>query len=672
MRFPSTENGAGREDVISLLIIEDDDLDANLLSRTIHQIDVQAFRTERVASLGQAHRLLDASRFDAILLDLSLPDATGFEAIESVVRDRVSLPIIVLTGLDDAALGQMLIRMGAQDYLPKAELTRDSIWRSISHALERHSLSQALVQAESRALSACSAKSHFVETMSHEIRTPLHAILGTADLLSQTNLDSQQAEYVDTFKRSGKALSSLVNDVLDFSAIDEGSIESHEEFFDPVSVLGNVLGDFDTPARNKGILLKASVSNDLPRRCVGDPERFRQVLANLVGNALKFTDAGEVRTKLDLGPSHRLRFSIEDTGCGIPSAEYGLVFERFRQGSSSVHRRLGGTGIGLAICKLLVEMMGGEISVSTSPEGGCRIVFEITALWETDPSPKVSDRADRLSPVAEWLSEELPRPARRPAVERTARGGAVLEAEVQARGACGEVAGLRILLVDDSQDNRMLATAYLTELNAEIEIAENGADAIRRYSDSGPYSVILMDMQMPLIDGYEATREIRRIESRSDCVRTPIVALTADAFEEQREESARAGCDEHLAKPISREKLVSAVTRLVPKAVPGPMDPPLVDPLIADLVPGFVARRFEDLELLEAALKKSRFEEIRRIAHKMKGSGSSFGFPMISDLGLALEEAAIAQDEKEIKRCFNQIREQLEMFEDFSSAPSDR
>lgn len=669
----SPDDRAIGDQPLSILMVEDDDLDAALLSETIQQIGSRTFEIRRAASLQEAHTRLESKDIDAILLDLSLPDASGLEAIESLASAKLDCPIIVLTGLEDEALGQMLIRLGAQDYLPKGELTRATIWRSISHAMERFALARKLVEAESRALSASSAKSDFVAMVSHEIRTPMHSILGTADLLSETLLDAQQKEYVDAFQRSGKTLLSLINNVLDLATIEGGAIIPSVQAFDPVELLKEALAEFSIPIEAKGVRLLAFKGEGVPSRCVGDADHLRQILSNLIGNAWKFTDVGEIRAILDIAPNGRLRIAVEDTGCGIASGQYEPLFEPFRQGGGGNHRHLGGAGLGLPICKSLVEMMGGAISASARLGGGSRFEFDFEVQWEANGLDGVAPDPADLKPIdlsASSLSDpsscsgKMESEASEVAVSGDkATANAVKESQL---GPAGQSAGqesetIRILLVDDSEDNRMLATAYLSGVDAEIDIAVNGAEAIRQFSDSGPYSIILMDMQMPLIDGYEATREIRRVERESGASPTPIVAITADAFAEQEREARRAGCDEHLAKPITRASLVAAVERWADRSKPEAQDP-LQDPLIADLVPGFVARRFEDLEQLDRALAAEQFEEIRRVAHKMKGSGLSFGFPRISVLGAELEQAAIAQDARDVACGIDQIREELEAF----------
>lgn len=636
---PPPKEHVENEADLTLLLIEDDDADAALLASSISRMSGRRFEIERAATLAEAHVKLGEIKASAILLDLSLPDASGLEAIESLAEAKVQLPIIVLTGIDDEELGRDLIRCGAQDYLPKSELTSSSISRSITHSIERYDLALSLVAAESRALKASSAKSDFVASVSHEIRTPMHAILGIADLLGETKLDDQQQDYVRTFQRSGRTLLSLINNVLDLSRIESGSLTLSDQEFDPLEVLGGTLDAFSSTEPQKRVKTSLRVLGTMPSICVGDVDRLSQILTNLVGNAFKFTEAGEIRAAIEVVEPGRLAISIEDTGCGVAAGEYAPLFEPFSQGGGGAHRHLGGAGLGLPICRALVEMMGGTISARAIPGGGSRFEFDFLAKWEDTSagidSPGPSIRQEEASQVT--------LPSAGPNFSQVAAGGSH---------------PTRVLLVDDSTDNRMLAGAYLSKGDFEIQEAENGAEAIREFTESGPYSVILMDMQMPVIDGYEATREIRRLEQSQHLKRTPIIALTADAFVEQQAEADRAGCDEHLAKPISREKLLSTVARWAQPISETPSSPE-VDPLIADLVPGFVARRLEDLILLDAALSDTNFDDVRRIAHKLKGSGLSFGFPRLSELGAELEEAAIAQDKKEVASGIQKIREEL-------------
>src|SRR5205085_1481225 len=345
-------------------------------------------------------------------------------------------------------------------------------------------------------------------------------------------------------------------------------------------------------ASEKGLVLVCEVAPEVAGDRVGDPTRVRQVLLNLLGNAIKFTESGEVALRIapaaPTSPSGTVCFTISDTGIGIPSEQLGAVFEHFTQADSSTTRKYGGSGLGLTISKRLVELMGGRIWVESTVGRGSEFSFAVPLAVREGPALR--------APVTAVSGPEPALPA------------------------------LRILLVEDSPDNRTIAIAFLQHTPYRIEIAENGAIAYDKFT-TGEYDVVLMDRQMPVMDGLTATRNIREWEKDHQRVPTPIIALTASALMGDKEKCLAAGCTAFLTKPIKQDVLLNAIREhsaasRVPPASPVP-DAIMVrtDPLLANLVPAFLENRRQDVVAIRAALDDGDFETVGRLGHSMRGSG---------------------------------------------------
>ena len=391
--------------------------------------------------------------------------------------------------------------------------------------------------------SAAMAKSEFLATMSHEIRTPLNGIVPVLEMLGDTRLDQEQKQFVSTALASSHHLLGIINDILDFSKIEAGRLQVEKIPFDVWELVNSVSAVMLGHAQKKNLDLQYLVSNDVPPVIQGDPIRLRQVLVNLVSNAIKFTQEGSITLEVSLKSEHgigeQLMFSVKDTGIGISSETISHLFQSFSQADASTTRRHGGTGLGLVICKGLVELMGGQINVRSKPAAGS--VFWFVLPLERAVSEEVSREAvpgSRFTPVF-GSEEELPVPESEPVFHE-------VPVEPQLSGI--------VLVVEDNPVNLGVARKMLQRLGLTCDAVTDGKSAVTAASGSR-YDLILMDCQMPIMDGYEATRLIRQRERGKDAPQVPIIAMTANAMAGDREKCIEAGMDDYLSKPVVLDTL---------------------------------------------------------------------------------------------------------------------
>jgi two-component system, sensor histidine kinase and response regulator len=544
-------------------------------------------------------------------LDRNLSDRTK-SALQAGLRSGFGFPITVEGQIIGVLEFYSLYRVQLDEELLNM---MGHIGLQLGQVIKRQRGEEELRRAKASAESANRAKSEFLTTMSHEMRTPMNAILGMADLLSMSSLHDEQRGYVEIFQKAGANLLALINDILDLAKVESGRFELESIDFDLRALLEKMVEMMVSRAHDRGLQLTLEILPEVPSALVGDPNRLRQILLNLIGNALKFTERGSVTLRVETDPegiAGWLRFNVIDTGIGIAVEQAEMIFERFTQADSSTTRQYGGTGLGLAISKGFAELMGGRLGCIS--ELGKGSTFYLSAPFAL--------RSEIVTP-----ENTRPQATAIPPEKTGAREGITC-----------------VLLAEDSEYNVLLIRAYLKNSGIHLEVAENGKIAVEKVISHRP-DLILMDLQMPVMDGLEATRAIRQAEERTGARPLPILALTADAGQEAASRSLSAGCSEHLSKPIKRTTLLEAIARHIHGIIR--VTPPEG---IEGLVPNYLASVRRDIATMMTAIGEQDCESAGRLGHQFKGTGHGYGFPEIAQAGNAIELAARSANEGEIRR----------------------
>jgi signal transduction histidine kinase/DNA-binding NarL/FixJ family response regulator/PAS domain-containing protein len=585
----------------------------------------------------------------------------------SPMTDSNGERMIMVLGIDITA------RQRAEDALKKARDKLEDRVRQRTEELEKANVeltskSQRLVTAMEKADAATRAKSSFLANMSHEIRTPLNAILGMSELALSIGDQERKDRYLRRVMEAGNSLLSVINDILDFSKIEAARLTLENIDFDLRRVLDGALDLHRIAAGEKGLKLRAGVAEDVPPALVGDPSRLRQILINLVGNAIKFTETGGVTVTVrpaepadDLKPGDpiSLVFSVADTGVGIPEHKQRDIFQSFLQADDSITRKYGGTGLGLAICQLLVGLMGGELSLESREGKGSTFTFT-TELKVGDPAAVERER----------LEAETPPP---------------------------ETAPMTVLLADDNPLNRELATTLLSEQGHRVLAVKNGIEALNALREA-PFDLVLMDVQMPIMDGVSATRAIRDPNSGALDPNVPIIALTAHALKGDRERFLDAGMDDYIAKPIKMRDFYNTIARAMDgrphtapeprreSRAPAPPGKPFDRESALEMLGGKQAllNRMDEIflrdvpgELKELAghFTGRDWKNAKRLAHSIKSSARTVGAHRLGAIAEQMEYLCRQQDaasaEKELKILESDVRSALDYLTDIREQAAD-
>lgn len=560
---------------IEILIAEDSPTQAQKLA---YLLEGMRYRVTATANGVEALAAARRRKPTLVISDVLMPEMNGFELCRGIKADAAlrDVPVILVTTLADPHDVILGLESGADLFVRKPYEDRYLLSRidyvvmnlelrqhrnvqigmEITLAGERHFINaerqqildllistyeqaieinnelkqreRALHEEKERAEAANRAKGDFLAFMSHEIRTPMNGILGMLELLSMTRLDAQQREAVDVVLHSGRSLQGIIDDVLDFSKIESGRMELHPQAHSLPAILEATRTLFSGAASTRKLAIKLDCDARLAPAHSLDAIRLRQVLNNLIGNALKFTASGHVRLSAEVASqesaAQAVRFAVEDTGAGISEADQRRLFESFAQVDKDPARAAAGTGLGLAICKRLVELMGGAIELDSAPGKGSTFAFTLR-LPVVEPPPR---------------TEERTAPASTPA------------------GVAGDRDGVRVLVVDDHPVNRLVLERQVAALGYGVDTACDAEEAMSKWK-AGGFGVVITDCNMPDADGFELVRRIRAIERHGAGARTPVIACTANAQKEAADECAAAGMDDYIAKPVAlaqlREKL---------------------------------------------------------------------------------------------------------------------
>ncbi|MDD2510105.1 MAG: ATP-binding protein [Syntrophomonas sp.] len=468
------------------------------------------------------------------------------------------------------------------------------------------------------------AKSQFLSNMSHEIRTPIIGILGSLDLLEQSDLSQQQAANISIIRECGEQLLQIIDNILDVSKIEVGLVTPNLEPCNLHELTLATIERVDTLLKRKGLGFKLNIDSQIPAKLMLDKSKLQQIMLNLLNNSMKFTLEGSIELRAGIHPedSSRLLFSITDTGIGIPQSFLERLYDPFTQADSSNSRQYGGTGLGLFICKKLLGLMGGEINVSSMPGSGTTFFFSIP-LMEADE--------------VELQSQDEFRPE-----ERESREDSLLD-----------FTPIQVLLVEDNPLNQKIVGQMLHNYGFEVIMASNGLEGLRILQDS-QVKIILMDMQMPIMDGYEATQFIRQDSKWREI---PIIAMTAHSLPGDREKCLACGCTSYISKPFKGNDLVQLMKGYIKRDFKESTSP---QHLIAELMPEFITLLDEMIGDLDIAVKNRNIDNIQAISHDIKGTAGMYGFMKVSQLATAIEQASRIKDMQRIKQICSELYQQVE------------
>lgn len=499
----------------------------------------------------------NGSPYALVFMDVRMPPGMdGIEAIQKIWKDYPYTEMVICTAYSDYSWDEIIHSLGSTDKLlfmkkpfdatalKQTALTLTQKWHLQQESIkytekleeeveertkELSKLVENFKEMKEKAEKATTAKSAFLANMSHEIRTPMNGVMGMNDLLLETNLTEEQKELSGMVKKSAKSLLRIINDILDFSKIEAGKMEIEKVPFRIKEFLQEIVQIISFSTNDKGLLIECKIDDDVPEIVIGDPTRVRQILMNYGNNAVKFTEKGKVSFRVELleskGDEYTLKLTVRDTGPGIPPEKQKGIFKSFTQGDTSTTRKYGGTGLGLAICHQLANLMKGDVGVESEVGEGSTFWFKVTL--------KKADEENLKSQLDEPDSGEL-------------------DSDLTSKK-------LKILIAEDNQINQIVARKILEKEGFEVDIVDTGTKAVEAV-EQNDYAFLFMDIQMPEMDGYKATRIIRELEKDSGR-HLPIIALTASALDDAREKCLNAGMDEYLAKPIEKDEMIRVLKK---------------------------------------------------------------------------------------------------------------
>jgi signal transduction histidine kinase/HPt (histidine-containing phosphotransfer) domain-containing protein/AmiR/NasT family two-component response regulator len=753
----------------SILLVEDDENDSFLIRRNLKKNGGGDFQLKTVGTLKLAIQKMSEENFSLVLLDLNLGDSRGYDTYAKFSEKYPEVPIIVISGIRDPDIESKIVRSGAQDFFPKSEITTRNLSRTVTLSIDRHVLFQKIKLAEIKERQHSRFKSVFLAQFSHEIRTPMNGVIGMTSLLLNRDLGQEERELAETIRRSGEILLKIINDILDLSKIEEGKLDLRSETFNVREVVEQTIELFAEKAQSKSVLMANIMSPDIPSDLTGDPDRLRQILTNLVSNALKFTNHGSIIVLTEIQDDEdsilTLKFSIKDSGCGITEEDSLRLFQPYTQLTNTNNDQWRGTGLGLAICRQLVAMMSGRIGVDSKINVGSTFWFTVKMKYKAELrkgrkdfvgknviiisrrdafSAVISDLLDlrgighsrietieslltELNPeidrpysqdlilldaykisdveLSNWLgklhtrqSTKFPRVLIMTEFSRLRDLDALLEPSTEAlalpirqsqlyqkldyilnpetrpitsrrppalQASAPAAKGKIFLVVDDSATNQKVAQKMIQTLGGTVELADDGQQALDLMATK-KYDLVFMDCRMPILDGFAATRAIRG-NAKNCNFETPIIALTANAFAEDRLQCDEAGMTDFLPKPFHLEQIGAVIhkwlaTPLEVQRNEIEKESPIMksstvldtetlmqlkslvegdnDPFFTDLIETFLKQAPEVIESLCATLQERFIDGIKQHSHKLKGMCRNVGVVVLGNLAEKIEAGA--------------------------------
>lgn len=513
---------------LNILLIEDNPGDARIVEILLEESDLPECIIKHCQTLAEGVSALLENDYDVVLLDLSLPDSRGFETLQRLISAKPDVNVVVMTGFSDKTLGLNAVKAGAQDFLTKGVFDADLLAKTLRYAIERKNVLIKLATAtRAREVAEESArmKEQFIASISHEMRTPMNAIYGMSNLLAQTSLDGEQRSFIDSVRQSSEILLGVINDILEISTLQNGKMSFESKSFDLHELMFNLVNVMQYKKDEKPLEFQLSIDPSVPAILSGDKLRLNQVLFNIVGNSVKFTDEGCVKINVQLadsqGDSLTVRFVVIDTGIGIPVDKVDAIFESFTRVRTK-DRIYEGTGLGLAIVKNLVQLQDGRVWAESALGEGTTMVIELPFT-----------RVDAATTIEKAV--EAP-PQYHESKERT----------------------FRLLLVEDHKMNQIVARKTLERQfdNIIIQIAENGKECLEILKKGSSFDIILMDIQMPIMDG---TETIAYIREHIPNINTPILAMTAHANISKDDSFKTYGFDDYVLKPFEPEQFFEKI-----------------------------------------------------------------------------------------------------------------
>ena len=530
LSIPVSANPNSMDDstLIKILLIEDNPGDARLVEILLEESDFLNCKVINKQSLTEGIEALDKEEFSIVLLDLTLPDSRGFDTLQRLIKAHPDVNVIVMTGLSDKALGLNAVKVGAQDFLMKGGFDSDLLAKTLRYSIERKGVLTKLAESQrAREVAEESArmKENFIASISHEMRTPMNAIYGMSNLLAQTNLNEEQRSYIDSVKQSSEILLGVINDILEVSTLQNGKPDFDLKDFDLNELMSNLVNVMQYKKNEKPLDFILHIDPSVPRFIKGDKLRLNQILFNIVGNAVKFTDAGFVKINIELLENQRdkynIKFTIIDSGIGIPEEKVDTIFETFTR-IRSKDRIFEGTGLGLSIVRSLVTQQDGRVWATSQMGKGTTMYVEMTF----DKAASQQEIEHRNGIPAEYQSSKNDT--------------------------------FKLLLVEDHKMNQIVARKTLEKQfsNMEMTIANHGREALDILEGGAKFDVILMDIQMPVMDGNETVAYIRQNMPE---ITTPILAMTAHAYISKDNIFKSYGFDDFVLKPFEPSQLFSKI-----------------------------------------------------------------------------------------------------------------